>query len=68
VPIEAGVVRARPARPLRVDVTPIVRGWSRRNPDDHGLALLAKGDDAYGAVVSTGVTRGHGPRLEVYVK
>jgi hypothetical protein len=68
VPIEAGSVRARPSLPLRVDVTPLVRAWSRRDPDDHGLALLAKGDDDYGAVVSLGVTQGRGPRLEVYVK
>ncbi len=68
VPIEAGAVRARAAVPVRVDVTPIVRDWSRRAPDDHGLALLARGDDAYGAVVSMGVSQGRGPRLEVYVK
>ncbi|MFT3774495.1 MAG: DNRLRE domain-containing protein [Minicystis sp.] len=68
VPMTAGTVRARPALPVRVDVTPLVRSWARRDPDDHGIALLAKGDDPYGAVISLGVTQGKGPRLEVYVK
>jgi hypothetical protein len=68
VPYGAGTLRARPALPLRVDVTPLVKTWNRRDADDHGIALLAKGDDAYGAVVSTGVSHGRGPRLEVYVK
>jgi hypothetical protein len=68
VPLVAGSQRARPSRPVRVDVTPLVRGWQRRDPDDHGIALLAKGDDAYGTVVSMGVALGKGPRLEVYYK
>ncbi len=68
VPVQAGSVRARHAAPVRVDVTPLVRDWSKRAPDDHGIALLAKGDDAYGAPVYVGVARGLGPRLEVYVK
>lgn len=68
VPMTAGTVRARPTLPVRVDVTPLVRRWARREADDHGIALLATGDDAYGAVVSLGVSQGRGPRLEVYVK
>jgi hypothetical protein len=68
VPRQAGTVRARPQVPVRVDVTPLVRDWARRAPDDHGIALLAKGDDAYGSPVYMGVARGLGPRLEVYVK
>jgi hypothetical protein len=68
VPLDAGSARARPGGPLRVDVTPLVRAWQKRAADDHGLALLARGDDAVGAVVSTGATQGRGPRLEVYVK
>jgi hypothetical protein len=54
--------------PLRVDVTSLVKDWGRRDDGDHGIALLARGDDAYGAVVSTGLSQGNGPRLEVYVK
>jgi hypothetical protein len=68
VPRAAGSVRPRPTIPLRVDVTPWVRAFGRRDADDHGIALLARGDDAYGAVVSTGLSLGNGPRLEVYVK
>jgi hypothetical protein len=68
VPRAAGRQRPRGAGPIRVDVTPLVRDWGRRDADDHGLALLARGDDAYGALVSTGVSQGTGPRLEVYVK
>lgn len=68
VPMGAGTLRARPSQPLRIDVTPLVRAWSRRASDDHGIALLARGDDASGALVSTGATQGRGPRLEVYVK
>jgi hypothetical protein len=68
VPRAAGRQRPRGAGPIRVDVTPLVREWGRRGADDHGIALLARGDDAYGAIVSTGVAQGTGPRLEVYVK
>jgi hypothetical protein len=68
VPRAAGAVRMRAPAPLRVDVTALVRAWSRRDKDDHGIALLARGGDAYGTVVSTGVSQGVGPRLEVYVK
>jgi hypothetical protein len=68
VPYQAGAARPRTAVPVRVDVTPLVRAWSKRSPEDHGIALLAKGDDAYGAPVYVGVAQGLGPRLEVYVK
>ena len=68
VPIVAGQARPRPSAPIRVDVTPLVRAWARRDRADHGIALLATGDDAFGAVVSTGVAQGTGPRLEVYLK
>jgi hypothetical protein len=68
LPRTAGTVRPRATVPLRVDVTPLVKDWGRRAADDHGIALLARGEDAYGAVVSTGVSQGNGPRLEVYVK
>lgn len=68
VPITAGSLRAHGGRPLRVDVTPLVRAWGKRDPSDHGIALLAKGDDENGAAVSMGVSRGLGPRLEAYVK
>ena len=68
VPLVAGAQRGRAPLPLRVDVTPLVRDWQRRDPQDHGIALLASGDDAYGTVISLGVSLGRGPRLEVYVR
>ena len=68
VPAAAGRVRPGPAAPLRIDVTSIVRGWSRRAEDDHGIALLSSGDDPYGAVFTTGLTSGKPPALEVYVR
>lgn len=68
VPIVAGTMRARPTHPMRVDVTPLVRGWSQRSAGDHGIALLAKGGDDHGVTISMGVSLGAGPRLEAYVK
>ena len=54
--------------PLRIDVTPSVREWSRRERDDYGLALLVDGQDPNGVLASTGLTRGLGPHLEVYLR
>ena len=68
VPLTAGTVQARPSLPVRIDVTPLVRDWAKRKADDHGIALLARGDDANGTPCSLGVARGTGPRLEVYVR
>lgn len=68
IPEIAAVVRKRPAAPLRIDVTPLVRGWARRRGDDHGIAILAQGGDAVGAAYSMGISQGAGPRLEVYVR
>jgi hypothetical protein len=49
-------------------VTRWVRDWGKRLADDHGLAVLADGDDAFGAVYSTGLTQGIPPRLEAYIR
>lgn len=68
VPFTAGAARPRPSIPMRIDVTKVVRGFAQHDGGEHGIALLARGDDPVGAVVSLGVTRGRGPRLEVYVK
>jgi len=68
-PIEnAGLVRALPRLPNRIDVTGVVRGWSRRAPDEHGIALLAAGQDSPGSTYSMGLTEGSGPVLEVYLR
>jgi hypothetical protein len=53
---------------LRVDVTSIVRRWPKRAEDEHGIAMLAEGNDPFGAVYSTGLASGPGPRLEVYLR
>jgi hypothetical protein len=68
IPRAAAVVRRRPAMPLRIDVTTLVRDWAKRRKDDHGIAILAPGDDAVGAAYSMGVSQGAGPRLEVYLR
>jgi hypothetical protein len=68
IPEAAAVVRRSPAVPLRIDVTAIVRDWARRRPDEHGIALLAPGDDPVGAAYSMGISEGAGPRLEVYLR
>ena len=68
VPRDAGKLRLRPGISARIDVTPMVRDWPKKRPDDHGLALLAKGADEAGTVVSMGVSHGTGPRLEIYLK
>ena len=64
----AGALRVSPSLPLRVDVTPAVRAWAKRERDDHGLALLVDGADPVGVLASTGLTKGLGPHLEVYLK
>ncbi len=65
-----GAASVRPAGRIaaRLDVTRIVRAWGRRANDDHGIALIADGDDAFGTVFTLGPTGGQGPRLEAYVR
>jgi len=60
--------RPRPGAPLRVEVTEVVRGWAGRPEAARGIALLADGVYAHGASIATGLTRGVGPRLEVYLR
>ncbi len=68
LPEPAGTLRALPSMPLRIDVTPSVREWAKRERDDYGLALVVNGDDPNGVLASTGLTRGLGPHLEVYLR
>jgi hypothetical protein len=68
VPERAATVHPAPPAPLRIDVTAVVKRWARRDDDDHGIALLASGDDPYGALFTTGLTSGKAPELEVYVR
>jgi uncharacterized membrane protein YgcG len=67
LPMSAGSIGATPAQPLRLDVTEIVRAWDAHDKRYHGLALSAEGDSDSGACFTTGLTVGHGPRLEVYL-
>lgn len=68
VPFAAGSVVPRPPIPVRVDVTQLVRDLARKKQDDQGIALLAHGDDVNGTAIALGVSRGGGPRLEVYLR
>jgi hypothetical protein len=60
--------RPRPNAALRVDVTSLVRRWGHRDKDDHGLALVVRGADAFGVAYALGGGQGLGPKLEVYVR
>lgn len=55
-------------RPLRLDVTPQVRRWREHRPEDHGLAVLASPQNHTGETYSLGLTGGHAPRLDVYLR
>jgi hypothetical protein len=68
IPEAAAVVRRLRAAPLRIEVTAMVRDWAQRRSDDHGIAILAPGDDPVGAAYSMGISDGAGPRLEVYLR
>ncbi|HEY4120464.1 MAG TPA: DNRLRE domain-containing protein [Byssovorax sp.] len=68
-PLDAAEL-ARPASraSARLDVTRAVRAWSRLPRDEHGLAVVADGSDAFGAVYAFGFGAAPGPRLEVYLR
>jgi hypothetical protein len=68
VPAASAVVAPGLPRPIRLDVTPLVRAWAAGASDDHGLAVIASGDDPEGLALSMGTVEGVGPRLEVYVR
>jgi hypothetical protein len=68
LPEAIGPLRVLPSVPLRLDVTPQVRAWAQRERADHGLAVLVDGSDPNGVLASTGLTKGLGPHLEVYLR
>lgn len=68
LPEAIGALRVLPSATLRLDVTPQVRAWAQRERDDHGLAVLVDGSDPNGVLASTGLTKGLGPHLEVYLR
>ena len=57
-----------PPKTLRIDVTSIVERWARGRADDQGIALMAPPEAPVGASYSTGISGGHGPRLDVYIR
>lgn len=67
IPMRAGETSVTPARPLRIDVTELVRAWAEHKKRYHGLALMAAGDSATGACFTSGLTAGQGPALHVYL-
>jgi hypothetical protein len=57
-----------PPKPLRIDVSELLR-FATENPElDHGIALIASGGSGAGATFSTGMDGGAAPRLEVYFR
>jgi hypothetical protein len=67
IPMRAGETSVTPVRPLRIDVTEIVRAWAKHRKRYHGLAVMAAGNSPTGACFTTGLTGGDGPRLSVYL-
>lgn len=61
------LAKTAPPRPLRIDVTAIVKRWQRAAGDE-GIALVASPTAVNGASYATGAAGGVGPRLEVYLR
>jgi hypothetical protein len=57
-----------PPQTLRIDVTSIVERWTRGRADDQGIALTAVPEAPVGAIYSTGISGGPGPKLDVYLR
>jgi hypothetical protein len=53
---------------IRIDVTHIVRRWTKGRPQEHGLALLAASAEPFSHVFATGAAGRPRPRLDVYVR
>jgi hypothetical protein len=68
LPAPAATLRPAPPGPLRLEVTEIVRGWAKRPRGEHGIAVVASGEDPFGAVFTSGRSDGQAPRLEVYLR
>lgn len=68
VPAFGAVVAPGKRRRARVDVTELVRRWSKREPDDHGIAILATSAGGATAHFSAGLAHASGPALEVYLR
>lgn len=62
------VLTPRALVPLRIDVTDLVRQWSRQRSDEHGIALVASAQDPYGFPLPSGTGTAPGPELEIYLQ
>lgn len=67
IPMRVGEASVTPPKPLRLDVTEIVKAWARHRKRYHGIALMAAGTSATGACYTSGLSYGQGPRLSVYL-
>ncbi len=65
-PLAHALAEAR--KPLRVDVTDLVREAEQHPQRSHGMAVLAAGGDGHGQSFATGIDGGWLPRLEVYLR
>ena len=68
LPMRLPDTTATPPRPLRIDVTEVVRGWAADRKGFHGLAIIANGTSDTGACYTSGLTWGQGPRLQVFLR
>ncbi len=66
-PLRVGEASVTPPQPLRLDVTELVRAWSKHKKRHHGVVLMATGDSATGACFTSGTTWGTAPTLSVYL-
>ncbi|MCC6217268.1 MAG: hypothetical protein IT376_20590 [Polyangiaceae bacterium] len=67
-PSARGVARTRPALPLRVDVTAIVRRWRADPHGAAGVVVRADAESPDGATYALGSGRGRAPYLELYLR
>jgi hypothetical protein len=67
-PYASATTSSSPARPLRVDVTALLR-FAADHPDlDRGIALISWSGSGHGASFTTGISGGAAPQLEVYLR
>jgi hypothetical protein len=65
-PYASAITSSSPARPLRIDVTELLR-FAANNPElDQGIALVGRAGNGHGASFATGISGGTAPQLEVY--
>ncbi len=67
LPMAAADQPAVPPKPIRLDVTELVRQWAQHRSRYHGLALIASGTSPSGVCYASGLSWGQGPRLELYL-